>query len=201
MKNLNYLFFLLLLFSVSLNAQNKKVTIQVKDVKNKPVAGAVILFDNVRQKSWTNSKGTYKAKLEKVPKFISAFSPKLGIKKVKYNGGDKVVIIIKEKNDIEVVGSNNQKSINTIQYRDFYDYLRGQVPGVNVVGGTINIRGYNSVNGSTTPLFVLNNSAVDQSVISEIVPTTIKSVTVLKGPETASYGSRGANGVIIVKTF
>ncbi|WP_093673189.1 TonB-dependent receptor plug domain-containing protein [Tenacibaculum sp. MAR_2009_124] len=94
------------------------------------------------------------------------------------------------------------KSDNTVQFKSIYDYLRGKVPGVNVSGAnTINIRGYNSVNGSITPLFILNNTAVDQSVFGDVVPTTIKQIRVLKGPETATYGSRGANGVIIVETF
>ena len=89
-----------------------------------------------------------------------------------------------------------------MQFRNIYDYLRGQVPGVNVgQNNQINIRGYNSINGSTTPLFVLNSNAVDQVVLETVVPTTIRSVVILKGPEASKYGSRGANGVIEINTF
>ncbi len=187
---------------IAQSSDDVKITITVKDEKNKPVPGAVILFDDVRQKRWTNSKGVFKAKLDKAPKEICAFSPKIGVQKVPYNGNKNVLIIIREKNDIYRGETPLSKSDNTIQFRNIYDYMRGKVPGVNISGNnTINIRGFNSVNGSITPLFILNNTAVDQSVFGDIVPTTIKQIRVLKGPEAATYGSRGANGVIIVETF
>ncbi len=207
MKKSYVLLFLLgvFLFPVQseINAQSeKKLTIEVRDAQNKPVPGAVILFDNVRLKRWTNKKGVFKAKFTETPKEISAFSPKVGISKIIYNGSDKVQIIIGDSNDLGINRSPTSKNIGAIQFRDFYDYLRGQVPGVNVsIDNVINIRGYNSVNGSTTPLFVLNNTAVDQTELLNVVPTTIKSVVVLKGPEASKYGSRGANGVIEIRTF
>ncbi|CAM1345573.1 TonB-dependent receptor [Tenacibaculum amylolyticum] len=190
-------------FTTQIHAQSeKKITIVVKDTKNKPVSGAVILFDNVRQKRWTNAKGVFKTKFTEAPKEISAFSQRIGISKVKYNGSDKVEITLKSNNDFKISGTPIQKNIKAIQYRDFYDYLRGQVPGVNVsMNNIINIRGYNSVNGSTTPLFVLNNNAIDQELLENIVPTTIKSVVVLKGPDASKYGSRGGNGVIEIYTY
>lgn len=201
MKKIILLFVTLLVFNLSAFSQAKKLSILVKGPDNKPVSGAVILLDNVKQKRWTNAKGEYKIKLEKTPKEISAYSPKIGIIKVPYNGEKKITLKIKEGNHHYISGDARSKNINPIQYRDIYDYLRGQVPGVNVSGANnINIRGYNSVNGSTVPLFILNNTAVDKTIFSNIVPTTIKSIKVLKGPETSAYGSRGANGVIIVET-
>ncbi|WP_093672560.1 hypothetical protein [Tenacibaculum sp. MAR_2009_124] len=77
-----------------------KITITVKDAKNKPIPGAIILFDDVRQKRWTNSKGVFKAKLDKTPKEICAFSPKVGVQKVAYTGKKNISITIREKNDI-----------------------------------------------------------------------------------------------------
>ena len=202
-----YILFLLSIFllntKTSLHAQKQnKVTITVKDSKDNPVPGAVILFDNVRLKRWTNSKGVFKAKFDKTPKEISAFSPKVGISKVVYDGSSKVDIVIGDSNDLGINRSPASKNVGAIQFRDFYDYLRGQVPGVNVtMDNVINIRGYNSVNGSTTPLFILNNTPVEQVELLNVVPTTIKSVVVLKGPDASKYGSRGANGVIEIKTF
>lgn len=207
MKNLIKLIifsFLLSTFSIySQKSEEKLLTIIVKDRNNNPVPGAIILLDNKRQKRWTNSKGIYKVKFNQTPKVISAFSPKIGIEKIKYKGEKKLIVKIKEKNDSYVNVSNNKnKGINPIQYRDIYDYIRGQVPGLNIAGNNnITIRGYNSVNGSTTPLFILNDNQVDQDIFGNVVPTTIKSIEVLKGPECATYGARGANGVIIVKTL
>lgn len=197
--------FLLVGFSVNSYAQKKeklKISILVKDDKNKPVPGAIILFDDVKHPRRTNNQGVFKVKLDTPPKEISAFYPTIGIKKVKYTGNKNLVITIKSVNDSYVVNKPRTKSIDTQQFKNIYDYLRGQVPGVNISSGNIiNIRGFNSVNGSTTPMFILNNNQVDQDIFGDIVPSTIKSITVLKGPETATYGSRGANGVIKVTTL
>lgn len=203
-----YIFLVLfgfLFFNFNLNAQStksKNLIIQVKDNNNKPVPKAIILFDNVRQKRWTNSKGFFRTKLTKIPKEISAFSPKIGIKKITYNGKKNIVITIKGGKDHYTINDSNSKNLSAAQFKTIYDYMRGQVPGVTIdPNNSINIRGYNSVNGSTTPLFVVNNTAVDQIIFGDIVPTSIKSITVLKGPETSKYGSRGANGVIEVRTY
>ena len=51
-----------------------------------------------------------------------------------------------------------------------------------------------------TPLFILNGVEIPKDIFSQIMPDEIESVTVLKGPDSAIYGIRAANGVIIVKT-
>lgn len=204
-KKLVLILFGIIFFNLNLNAQSvkgKKLTIVVKNSNNKPIPGAIILFDDVRQKRWTNSKGVFKTILTKEPKKISAFSPKIGIKKVTYNGKNNIKITIEEGKDHYVVNDLKSKNLNASQFNTIYDYIRGQVPGVNVgQNNTINIRGYNTVNGSITPLFVVNNTAVNQETFSNVIPTTIKSITVLKGPEASKYGVRGANGVIEVHVY
>lgn len=183
-------------------SKDVKISVLVKDPDNKPLPGAVILIDNVKQKRRTNSKGYFKAKLDKAPKEISAFSPSIGIKKVKYKEGHDLIITIPNGKDHFVHSSHQKKGINPVNFRNIYDYMRGQVPGVSIDSNNdITIRGYNSVNGSTTPLFVVNGTAVDQSIFGNLVPTNIKTIRVLKGTETSQYGARGANGVIIVETF
>lgn len=191
-----------LFFSSSMNSQEKKITIKVIDVNNKPVAGAIILFDFEKQKIWTNSNGVFMTKLKSEPKEISAFHPNIGIEKTKYNGENNVIIMIKERNDFnQLVNSPKQKITDSDQFNTIYDYLRGKTPGVHIASdNTIRIRGYNSVNGNMTPLFIINGIDVSQEMFDGIRPNDIKSVNVLKGPETAIYGIRGANGVIIVKT-
>ena len=209
MKILKYLIFALAFtFTTTAFSQKKekkqdiKLSILVKDSKNNPVPGAILLFDDVKHKRRTNSKGYFKVKLDKVPKESSAFYPTIGIKKVAYKGSKNLVITIKDGKDHYVVNDQKKKTLNPIQFKTIYDYMRGQVPGVHIgPGNVINIRGYNSINGSTTPLFIVNNTAVDQIIFGDIVPTTIKSITILKGPDTATYGSRGANGVIKVTTL
>ena len=97
--------------------------------------------------------------------------------------------------------------------------LDGKVAGVRVGGSTgdpgsdqkILIRGIGSISGSTQPLYVIDGVAVvnddmtsglkSQSILSSINPDDIESMTILKDAAAASlYGSRAANGVVIITT-
>lgn len=91
--------------------------------------------------------------------------------------------------------------------------LRGEVAGVNVVTGsgapgsdaTISIRGFGSVNGNRSPLYVVDGAPYSTggvgSDISAINPADIESMVVLKdAAATSIYGARGANGVILITT-
>jgi TonB-dependent SusC/RagA subfamily outer membrane receptor len=81
-------------------------------------------------------------------------------------------------------------------YRTIYDMLRGEVPGVQVNGTSIKIQGASSLMLSTEPLFVVDGITVNS--IDDIQPVTVKSIQVLKGSSASIYGSRGANGVILI---
>ena len=197
------------IFTANSSAQEKKsnekikLTILVKDAKNKAVPGAVILIDNVKQRRVANKAGYFKVKLDKAPKEITAFSPLIGVKKVAYNGKNSMIInIVSDKNDENYVsGKRDTKIADPIQFRDIYDYLRGKVAGVNVSStNVISIRGTASWNGGRSPLLILNGVPVDYDTFGDIVPTTIRNIKVLKGPEASIYGLRGANGVIEVTT-
>lgn len=86
--------------------------------------------------------------------------------------------------------------------------LEGQEAGVlfNAASGnpgaspSLLIRGINSINSSTEPLYILDGMPYD-GPLSMINPHDIESVQVLKNPsETSIYGIRGANGVVVIKT-
>ena len=86
--------------------------------------------------------------------------------------------------------------------------LAGEIAGVTVINtsgqpgttATIRIRGFGSVNGNRDPLYVLDGVPYD-GTINSINPTDIASTTILKdATATAIYGSRGANGVILITT-
>ncbi len=81
-------------------------------------------------------------------------------------------------------------------YQDIYDMIRGKVAGVEVSGRSIKIRGTNSLNVSTEPLFVVDGVIVRE--IDDIAPETVRSIEVLKGPDASVYGARGSNGVIVI---
>lgn len=204
MKNFKIVL-LLLLISLSPNIfsqENIKLFIKVKDEKNKPVPGAVILIDDVKQNRVANLQGVFKIRLQKAPKTITAFSPVIGVNKIDYQNGQNNITIKISKGENLLYKEKNLKeqSVNPQQFATIYDYLRGNVPGLNVSGTNITIRGFNTVNGNTEPLFIVNGTPVEKSTFSLIIPLEIEKITVLKGAETARYGVRGANGVIVVDT-
>jgi len=85
----------------------------------------------------------------------------------------------------------------------------GRFPGVTVTrtpdgGVAVRIRGTTSLRGSNEPLYVIDGVAIQPGPggsLTGINPRDIASIQVLKDPaETAVYGLRGANGVILIKT-
>ncbi len=82
------------------------------------------------------------------------------------------------------------------------DLLKGRVAGVEVVGNKIYIRGAANLRGRVEPLIVLDGMAIAGGAGSTFInPNDVKSISVLKdAASTAIYGSRGANGVIVIET-
>ncbi|WP_052732880.1 SusC/RagA family TonB-linked outer membrane protein [Hymenobacter terrenus] len=141
-----------------------------------------------------------------------------------------------ELNEVVVVGYGTQQRRNLIgsvvkvdptdtkelPVGSFDAQLQGKVSGVQISSNTgvpgsavnVRVRGATTINGSNTPLYVvdgvfINNNSLQTistggkatSPIADLNPSDIESVEVLKDADaTALYGSRGANGVIIVTT-
>ena len=84
-------------------------------------------------------------------------------------------------------------------YSDIYEYLQGRVAGLEVNGTTLRIRGDRSILGNNEPLILVDGVVTDD--ISYISPDEVERNDVLKdAASTAIYGSRGANGVILITT-
>lgn len=126
---------------------------------------------------------------------------------------DEVVIIgygdQKQKNLTNAVSKVGGEVIEKAITPRVDDALRGRIAGVNIttatteVGGDtrIVIRGTGSISGTSAPLIVVDGVPIgtDADLLSSIDPNNIDSIEVLKdASSTAIYGSRGANGVIIV---
>ena len=90
------------------------------------------------------------------------------------------------------------------------DALSGKAAGVNVSSNgadrmamlsSVRVRGTTSLTGGNDPLVIIDGVYSDLSTLSTVYPADIESFTILKNAaETAQYGSRGASGVIVVKT-
>lgn len=86
-----------------------------------------------------------------------------------------------------------------VTYTSIAEYLRGRVAGVIVnPNGTIQIRGINSINSPTEALIIVDGAPYDD--INSLNPNDVQSIEVLKDASAAIYGSRGANGVVLITT-
>ena len=91
----------------------------------------------------------------------------------------------------------------------FDQALQGQVPGLTVLSNTgepsasatMTIRGTNSINSGTAPLYIMDGVPISSSDFNTINPADIESISVLKDASSTSiYGARAANGVIVITT-
>jgi TonB-dependent starch-binding outer membrane protein SusC len=107
------------------------------------------------------------------------------------------------------VGSVTREDINRMRFARIEDMIAATVPGVRIIRSGNNIslqlRGQNTILGETEPLIVLDGVPLAQGTggfsLSTLSPQDVERIDVLKDAgSTAIYGSRGANGVIIINT-
>jgi TonB-dependent SusC/RagA subfamily outer membrane receptor len=207
---------------------NKKITITgyVTDGTNAPVANAIVLVDGKNTNKLTDEKGFYEIKVKTgSSRKIGILTVSNGILEEPVNGrttinfaykgsvpdqlggktdmGDEAINIgygtVKRNdmtNSVSKIDGTNPKYAS---YRTIYDMIRGEVPGVQVNGTSITVQGVSSLTLSTEPLFVVDGIVVNS--IDYISPISVKSIEILKGSAASIYGSRGANGVILIRLF
>lgn len=211
---------------VSSQEKKRKRVVLTGQVLNRdtiPVSNVMIFIDGKSSNIMSDSYGKFKIKFKSDVKKISFFSPEGGVFEIDYTGQQRLEIFMNHESQAhtvppsldkeiveigfgkiskdELVGSvstvNKDKSDNRV-YKDIYEMIVGEVPGVFVEGGNIRIRGSSSLIGSNDPLLVVDGIQVMS--LSNVSPNDVESINILKGSSAAIYGSRGANGVIIIKT-
>lgn len=109
-------------------------------------------------------------------------------------------VVDKDKNTYSVSKVKPGKK-EVVTYSNIFDYIRGKVPGVMVMGeDRIVIRGIGTNSGNTDPLFILDGVPVPISTVSSIDPNIVDNIEVLKDGSASIYGVQGANGVVIINT-
>nr|WP_121273242.1 TonB-dependent receptor [Pedobacter schmidteae] len=130
-----------------------------------------------------------------------------------YNALNEVVVIgygsVKKSDLTGSVGQVNMDDLTKAPVASFAEALAGRIAGVQVsssdgqpgVGMDIVIRGANSLTQSNSPLYVIDGFPIEEPDNAALNPDDILSINILKDASaTAIYGSRGANGVIIIET-
>ncbi len=199
------------------------VTGTVTDTKDEPVKGAMVLVDRHNTGFVTDRKGNFKISLAPEIRMIGIYSEKLGSAETAVTGEETVSLVldgtfriegyvpgVTDKEETVIIGYREVKKSELnkdpgyidatedkyASYPNIYEMIRGQVPGVQVNGTSILIRGQSSINSGNDPLFVVDGMVVP--TIGNISPREVQSITVLKGADAAIYGVRGSNGVIVI---
>jgi TonB-dependent SusC/RagA subfamily outer membrane receptor len=204
----------------------KKITISgiVVDINNHPVPEAIIMIDGKNTNILTDSEGYYKIKVKPSSVNIGIYSFASGIFEEPINSrtqinfilgksagqqpvntenpsGEEIINIgygsVKSRDMTDQVNKINASDKTNASYTNIFEMIKGQVPNVEVSGKSIRIQGSSSfIEASTEPLLIVDGMIVD--TIEDIPPQSVKSIEILKGPAAAIYGSRGANGVVMI---
>lgn len=217
---------LVLLFSLGLYAQ-RSLTGTVLDENDQGLPGVNVLIKGTQTGTITDVEGQFSLQVSEDPELVIVFSSigyatqevVLGDRTqisqsmpLDYVGLDEVVVTgygTTKKSDITgAVSSVGEDQIEALPVTNMNQALQGRAAGVDVVNTgyglnsspTVRIRGNRSVAASNAPLYVVDGVPIGGTV-NDINPGDIVSLEILKDASaTAIYGSRGANGVILVTT-
>ncbi len=210
------------LFSLSLWA-DVHVSGIVVDEKGEPLTGASVQVKGSTSGTITDIDGNFELDVPDNAKLIISF---MGMQSQEVAAKSNIRVTLKENSEVlqDVVvtgygnvskgsfaGSAQSVSAEDIEKKaptEISKALAGEVAGVTVINtsgqpgtnATIHIRGIGSLRANTTPLYIVDGVTYEGD-ISAIDPSDIASTTVLKdATATSLYGSRGANGVIVITT-
>ncbi|MFW6277502.1 MAG: TonB-dependent receptor plug domain-containing protein [Prolixibacteraceae bacterium] len=162
--------------------------------------GRFLMPANEGDKIKIKAQGFYneKAKVEEKTRYMAVnLKLKPGEKNVEYAIGYSKV---SDRDKLNALAQLSNNDVDFSQYTNVFELIKGRFAGVQVANGEIIIRGVNSINSSSAALIVVDGVPVDGSMLSSISPVQVKSINVIKDGSSAIYGSRGANGVVIIET-
>lgn len=208
------------------NIQAQTVTVNVKDSSGEELMGVTVKEQgNPSNGAMTNLDGNASLKLSKSNASVEVSYLGMKTQVVPVNGRSVVNVVLEEDakilDDVVVIGYGTVRrkdltgAVATVSAEDIamvpvanaMEALTGKLSGVQVTTTegnpdadvSIRVRGGGSITQSNDPLYIVDGFPVES--IRDISPSDIEDITVLKdASSTAIYGSRGANGVILVTT-
>tara|TARA_B100000886_G_scaffold340113_1_gene307982 strand:+ start:1621 stop:4839 length:3219 start_codon:yes stop_codon:yes gene_type:complete len=205
-------------------AQSKSVSGTVSDDSGLPLPGATVIIEGTTTGVSTDFDGKYSITASEGDVLVFSFvgyanqtqtvgaSNTINVSMQQDNALDEIVVVGYNTTTKErFTGTATKIETENIEAKsqgNITQALRGEVAGVNVISysgapgsdATIRIRGFGSVNGNRAPLYIVDGAPYS-SDISALNPNDIESLVVLKdAAATSIYGSRGANGVIVITT-
>lgn len=227
MKKIRLIHVMLTLFGCCyLSAQNITVTGRVIDVASEPVISASVVVKNTTNGTTTDFEGRFTLSVQKGDVLHISYIGYVS-QEVRITGNQPLTIVMKEDaetlDEVVVVGTLMKKSdltgaVASVSAKVLEEKpvttvnqaLQGRVAGVFISMPTrptddtsIKIRGINTINGSTDPIYVVDGMVMDNSYsgFNAVNLNDVASIEVLKDASaTALYGSRGSNGVVVITT-
>ncbi len=200
----------------------------ISGTDNQPLAGVVVFVEGTNVGTMSNGDGTYSLTVPAKSKYVTFSCLGFDVKKIHVEDAAlfKLVSLAEEKNTLDevvVVGYGTQKkesivaSITAVKPDDLVvtsssltTSFAGNVAGMIATqtsgepgndAASFYIRGISTFGNSNEPLIILDGVEVVSAMLNNMPPESIESFSVLKdAAATAVYGSRGANGVILINT-
>jgi TonB-linked SusC/RagA family outer membrane protein len=221
---------LLTVFHQTLFAQQSSAHIIdgiVSNEKGEQLQGVVVSIKNSTESVATDAFGKFSISLNKpnavlIITHVGYSEKEVEVNQSTFNLNVTLFTNTKELGEVVVVGYGtvkrsdvtgaisgiSQKDIQSRPVANALEAMQGKVAGVDITSnerpgtvGSITIRGVRSLTASNSPLYVVDGIPIITGGIENINPNDIESIDVLKDASaTAIYGSRGANGVVIVTT-
>ncbi|RIH67085.1 TonB-dependent receptor [Mariniphaga sediminis] len=213
-------------FCLTANAQNVTVSGSVKNTEGEPIPGTTVVVKGTTTGTITDSDGNYS--INSVPDDATLQFSFVGMKtqEVVAAGKTNIDVVMEEEaigiEEVVAVGYGSMRkmdvtgAIASVGREDILSNpsmnavqsIQGKIPGVDIYSTghkpgdapSIRIRGNRSINASNSPLYVVDGIAFEGD-LRDINSSDIVSIDILKDASaTAIYGSRGANGVVLVTT-
>lgn len=227
MRKLVTLFLCVVLSALQLSAQNRTITGKITDPDGKSIAGASVRVKGTTQGVSANDQGAFTISVPTSAKTLLVSyigmqeqevkigtTPTLNVQLLPVDKSlDEVVVVgyqaVKRKDLNGAISTIGSKELAQKPISNFTQLLQGKTAGLQVVGssgqpgaaGFIRIRGTGSINASNEPLIMIDGIQVSSTAFGLINPNDIENVSVLKDASAAAiYGSRAANGVLVVTT-
>ncbi|MEJ7735999.1 MAG: TonB-dependent receptor [Chitinophagaceae bacterium] len=220
------LLFLSLIFTAQLLAQNRTITGRVTDANGNPLPNVSVIVKGENAGVSTQTDGSFSLNASPNAKTLVFSSVGFADEEVNINNRTAITISLssrqRDMEEVVVVAYGTAKkstytgSVAQIDNKAFerrpitnvINALAGAAPGVQVNSGsgqpgaapTIRIRGIGSINASNNPLYVVDGVPYS-GTIANLNPDDVQSITVAKDASASSlYGSRAANGVVMITT-
>ena len=211
-----------LLISSAAFAQQTKVTGKVVDEQNEPVVGATVQVEGTTNGTATNVDGQFTLEVNSGARLRFSY---VGFKTLTIKAVNGMKVTMQEDantlNEVVTIGYGSVKrkdvttAVSSVSTKDLekrpivsaLQGMQGMAAGLQIsqangqpgASPTIRVRGTTSLNGSNSPLYVVDGVPVDN--VDYLSSDDIDNIQILKDASSAAiYGSRAANGVVIINT-